>query len=208
MAKTRTNQFKLDATRPFYAGVGVFDLAVERVRTTATDVQTRFNRVDLEPKALRDEAKEAQAKLEARVADFQADAKKLPGRVESFVNEAAAEASETYGDLAARGKDLVNRIRRQQATQDAKAAGNTTKAKAKTARTQTAKSADSSASTAKGATKRAANSTKTAAKTSQTAARNTGNTAKRNAKATGTSARKTASATTRAGSDAASKVGD
>ena len=43
-------QLKLDATRPLYAGVGVVDLAVELARTTATDVQTRISKVDLEPK--------------------------------------------------------------------------------------------------------------------------------------------------------------
>ena len=192
MAKAK--QFKIDATRPFYAGVGVVDVAVEFARTRATDVQSRFGKVELEPKALRDQArtvvvsrvdeltegaKEAQAKLEARAADFQTDAKKFPAKVESFVNETVAEATETYEDLAARGKDLVSRIRRQQATQDAKAAGNTTAAKTKTAKTQATKSAQS-----------------------------TGTTAKRNVKATSTAAKKTASATTRATTDAASKVGD
>ncbi|MDQ3616092.1 MAG: hypothetical protein M3393_05600 [Actinomycetota bacterium] len=190
MAKTNTRQFKLDATRPFYAGVGVVDLAVEIARTTATDVQARFSKVELEPKALRQDAKEAQAKIEARV------------------NETVAEAAETYGDLAARGKHLVSRIRRQQATQDAKAAGKTTVAKAKTTRTQTVNAADSSTTAAKDATKRAANSSKTAAKTTKTAAKNTGNTARRNVKATSTSAKKAASATTKATADAAAKVGD
>lgn len=180
-------QFKLDATRPFYAGVGVVDFAVELARATATDVQTRLSKVDLEPKALRDQARTV---------------------VGSRVDELAEEATETYGDLAARGQDLVARIRRQQATQDTKAAGNTTVAKAKTTKTQTTKSADRSTATAKGAATRAANSTRTAAKTSTTAAKNTGNTAKRNVKGTGTSAKKTASAAARATSDGAAKVGN
>ena len=212
----KTNQFKIDATRPFYAVVGVGDLAVEYARTTATDVQARFSKVELEPKALRDQArtvvvsrvdelaegaKGAQAKFEARAADFQSDAKKLPAKVESFVNETVAEATETYEDLAARGKDLVARIRRQQATQDAKAAANTTAAKAKTAKTQTSNSAQGSGTAVK-------NSAQNAAKTGTAAAKNTGSTAKRNVKATSTSAKKTASATTRATTDAASKVGN
>ena len=54
MAKTQ--QFKIDATRPFYAVVGAGDLAVELARSTATDVQTRFAKVELEPKSLRDQA--------------------------------------------------------------------------------------------------------------------------------------------------------
>lgn len=185
---------KIDATRPFYAVVGAGDLAVEYARSYATDVQTRFAKAELEPKALRDQArslvvtrvdvltkdaKVAQAKLEARVADLQSDAKALRPMVESFTTETVAELNEAYTDLAARGLDLVNRLRKQQATQDAKAAGKTTVAKARTAKTQTVKSAARTTS---------------AAKTS--------------AKATGTSAKKTAAATTDAVTDAATKIGD
>jgi len=191
-----TKQFKLDATRPLYAAVGVGDLAVEFARTAATDVQARISKVDLP-----EDAKGAQAMFEARVADFQSDAKKLPAKVESFVNETVAEATETYDDLAARGKNLVNRIRKQQATQDAKAAGNTAVAKAKTAKTQTSKSAQNSGTAVK-------NSAQNTAQTTASAARDTGSTAKSNVRATTTSAKKTAEATTRATTDAASKVGN
>lgn len=191
-----TKQFKLDATTPFYAVVGAGDLAVEFARTAATDVQTRISKVDLT-----EDAKEAQAKLEARVADFQSDAKKLPAKVESFVNVTVAEAAETYDDLAARGKDLVNRIRKQQATQDAKTAGKTAVTKVKTAKTQTSKSARSSGTAVK-------NSAKNTATTTATAAKETGATTRRNVKATSTSAKKTASAAAQATSDGASKVGN
>lgn len=197
MATSRNRQFNLDASRPLYAGVGVVDLAVELARATASDVQARFSKIELEPRALRDQAR---AVVAGRVDDLQSDAKKLPGRVESFVNETVAEAGETYGDLASRGKHLVNRIRRQQATQDAQAAANTTVAKAKTTRTQTAKSAKSS-STAAG------NSARSTSRTSKSEAKKTSSTARRNAKATRTSARKTASAAARATADGASKVG-
>jgi len=185
---------KIDATRPFYAVVGAGDLAVEHARsyarTYATDVSTRFAKVELEPKALRDQAltvvvsrvdeltkdaKKAQAKLETRVADLQSDAKALPGKVESFTNETVAELTGAYGDLAARGKDLVKRIRKQQATKDTKAAAKTTVAKAKTAKTAVKKTA----STAKSATK-----------------------------ATSTSATKTVSSATEAVTDAAEKIGN
>ena len=203
---------KIDATRPLFAVVGAGDLAVEFARTYATDVQTRFAKVEIEPKALRDQArtvviarvdelakdaKEAQTKLEARVAGLQADAKTLPGKVESFTNETVAELNETYGDLAVRGRDLVNRIRKQQSTQDAKAAGKSTVAKAKTTKTQATKSATASSTAAK----------KTA-KTATATAKKTGATAKSSAKATGTSAAKTASAGTQAVTDGASKVGN
>ena len=196
---------KIDATRPFYAVVGAGDLAVEYARTAATDVQARISKVDIEPKTLRDqartvvltrveelteEAKDAQAKLEARVVDLQADAKAFPSKFESYVNETVTTANSAYGDLASRGRDLVNRIRKQQATQDTKAAANTTVAKAKTTKTQTA------------------NSAKKTAGTTKSAARKTSSTAKSNVKATSTSAKKTASAGTDAASSAADKVGD
>ena len=55
------------ATKPLYAGVGVTDLAVERVRGYVTEAQKRtqqrvaeaqknVRKVELEPKALRDQA--------------------------------------------------------------------------------------------------------------------------------------------------------
>lgn len=203
---------KIDATRPFYAVVGAGDLAVEFARTYATDVQARIAKVELEPKALRDQArtivvsrvdelakdaKEAQAKLESRVADLQAEAKTLPAKVESFTNETVTELNDAYGDLAARGKVLVNRIRKQQATKDAKAATKTTVAKAKTAKTQTSKSAKATSTTAK-----------QAASTTTSAAKDTATTAKSATKATTTSAKKAASATTEAAADAANKVGN
>jgi heparin binding hemagglutinin HbhA len=167
---------KIDATRPFYAVVGAGDLAAEYARTYATDVQTRFANVELEPKALRDQARTI---FVGRVDDLTKDAKEAQAKLESFTNETVAELTETYGDLAARGKLLVNRIRKQQSTKDAKAAGKTTVAKAKTAKTQTVKSAAAAKKTASSATK-----------------------------ATGTSAKKAASATIEAVADGAAKIGN
>jgi len=218
---------KIDATRPFYAVVGAGDLAVEFARNATADVQARFSKVDLEPKALRDQArtlvtarideltedaKEARTSAEKAAKDAREAAEKAAKdareaaekrakgartQVEAYVNEAVAEVTETYGDLATRGRDLVARIRRQQATQDAKAATKSVTTKAKTAKTQTKKSAEGTASTAKAASK----------STSQSAKKTAG-TAKRNAKSTTTSAKKAASASTKAAGDAADKVGD
>ena len=116
---------KIDATRPFYAVVGAGDLAVEAARTYALDaqvrlaeVQTRLAKADIEPKALRDQARTI---VISRVDELAEEAKELPTKVELYVNEAVAELNETYGDLAARGRDLVARVRRQQSTRDAQA---------------------------------------------------------------------------------------
>src|SRR5690349_13060630 len=99
---TRSKATKFDATRPFYAAVGAGDLAVGYARTAATDVQARFAKLELEPKALRDQAltlvtarveelqsdaKKAQTAVEARLAEIQGDAKDLPTRAQKLVND-------------------------------------------------------------------------------------------------------------------------
>jgi hypothetical protein len=189
-----TDQIKFDATTPFYAAVGAGDLAMHLARTAAHDVQTRITALDLEPHALREQArtvfvarvdelnKDVQARIEARVTALQADAKALPSRVEALLNERMGELNITYADLAARGKVLVGRIRGQEATEDAKAAAKNTVAKAKTTGTQ-------------------------ATKTAKTAKRSSAS-AKSSAKATGTAAKKTATAAKKAAEDAADKTGD
>lgn len=229
MAKSTADKFDIrtEATRPLYAGVGVADLAVERVREYVGDVQKRFDtlqkdlqkridRGDFQPKVLRRQAvtvvnervdaltKEARARryaIEARVADLQADALELPVRVQELVNEGAATATDTYGDLAERGETLIARIRRQQSTQATVSSAKTTTAKARTTRTQATKATRSTASTAKGGARTTAKKTSTTAKKSSA-------TPKSSAKATGTTAKKTASNATQAGADAARKVGD
>ncbi|GAB6985389.1 hypothetical protein [Nocardioides pyridinolyticus] len=208
MAKAKFD-IKTEAARPLYAGVGVTDLAVAAVRDYVADVQKKFGGVqkdvqaritgfEFEPKTLRDQAltvvsarvdalsKDAKARraaIEARVAELQADAKTLPTTVTG-----------TYAELAKRGETLVERIRKQQSTKDAKASAATTTAKAKTTTTQ-AKKAGST--TAKKAAKRAS----TTAKKSSTAPRSS-------AKATATAAKTTASSTAQAATDAVQKVGD
>jgi heparin binding hemagglutinin HbhA len=180
MAKAkRSQQIKVDPTRPFYAAVGSVDIAVAAARTSLTDVQTRLSRVELEPKAL---AGQGRTIVVTRVDALQKQAKTLPARAEAKLNEYVADLGETvedlneqYTDLAARGRQLVARIRRQQATQELKAEARKTTTRAKTTTTQAKKAAG---------------------------------TAKRSAKATGTSAQKTAAAATKATQDAAAKTGN
>jgi hypothetical protein len=132
-----TIDLPIEATRPLYAGVGATDIVVGYVREAVADlqkrlaevqkdVQTRITSLDLEPKALRDQAivvvstqidalsKDAKARreaIEARVAELQADALDLQASVNS-----------AYADLAKRGETLVGRIRTQESTQAAAAA--------------------------------------------------------------------------------------
>jgi ElaB/YqjD/DUF883 family membrane-anchored ribosome-binding protein len=205
MARTTfdiTTQIPAGATRPLYAGVGVTDLVVETVRDYVAEMQKRLDEVqksvaglEVQPEVVRDKAtkavsaridtlsKDAQARrrhVEKRVTELQSELQALPTRLQKLVDAQVSTAGDTYTDLVKRGESLVDRIRRQQSTQDAEAAAKTTVSKAKTTKTQ-----------AKKATAKARKSP-----------------AKSSAKATGTSARKTASGTARAVVDAAEKVGD
>lgn len=200
---------KTEATRPLYAGVGATDVAVALVRDYVADVQKRFagvqkdvqtrvTGIDLQPRVLRDQAvtvvsarvdalsQEAKARrtaIEARVAELQADAFQLPNRV-----------NETYAVLAKRGETLVERIRKQESTQQAKASAATTQAKAKTTKTQ--------------ATKGTKTTAKKTAKKASTTAKKSSAAPKSSAKATATAAKKTAASTVEAAVDGAAKVGD
>jgi hypothetical protein len=204
------------AERPFYATVGVTDLAVEAVRDYVTDVQSRVlgfgkdvqknvTSLDLQPKVLRETAvsvvservealqQDAQARrtaFEKRVAELQGEAKAVPSRVQSLVDENVAALEGAYGDLVKRGESLVGRIRRQQSTQDTVKAAETTVAKAKTTRTQATKA------------------TRTTAKKATSTAKKQSATSRGSAKATVTAAKKTASSAARAAAEAAEKIGD
>ena len=112
-----------------------------------------------------------------------------------------ATALAAYGDLAARGNDLVARVRGQQATPDLKAQASTTVSHAKATATTAKKATASTASTASSATKSAAK------KTTSTAKKNAAKT-KTSAKSTATSAKKTATAAQKAVEDTAAKTGN
>jgi hypothetical protein len=181
---------KTEALKPVLAGVGVTDLAVEAVREYVTDVQTRVRgyqksvaSVDLQPKALRDQAVTVVSDTVDSLAALSGDVKTVPAKVQTIVDENRAALNDTYGDLVKRGESLVGRIRRQQSTQATVKSAETTVSKAKTTAKATAKKATSTAK------KQSASS-------------------KSSAKATVTAAKKTASSATQAVTDAAEKVGD
>ena len=191
MAKAKFD-IKTEAARPLLAGVGVTDLAVERVRGYVADVQKKFagvqkdvqksvNDLDLQPQALREQAVTV---VNARVAELQAEAKAYPAKVQALLNDNVA----SYDELVKRGETLVGRIRRQESTKRTASSAKTTTAKAKTTTTQAKKTAAKTTSTAK----------KTAKKSPATSS----------AKATATAAKKTAAGAANAATDAAAKVGD
>jgi hypothetical protein len=140
MAKTqfKVEQIKTEAVKPLYAVAGATEAAYElasgyavEARENAAgrfnDVQKRVKRIEREPKALQNQAvalvndrleeltkdaKEAQAKFEARVAGLQKDARALPKRVQTELDEKVTELASTYADLVDRGEKVVAAIRK------------------------------------------------------------------------------------------------
>jgi heparin binding hemagglutinin HbhA len=104
---------------------------------------------------------------------------------------------ERYDALVVRGETLVERIRKQDSTQDAVSSARSSTTRAKTTRTQARKAASTTSTTAK----KAAQSTSSTARTQ--AAR-----PKSSAKATVTTARKAARSGSKAAVQGAKKVGD
>lgn len=213
MATTKFD-IKTEATRPLYAGVGATDLAVEAVRDYVADVSKTVTKIDFQPQTLRVQAvtvvnsrvdaltKDAKARrtaIEARVAELQAEAKKLPGTVQSLVLENVATLSDVYADLAKRGEVLVGRIRKQESTKATVTSAKTTTAKAKTTKTQAKK-------TTKTAAKKTTTGAKATAKKATTTAKKSS--APASAKATTTAAKATVSNAASAVADATEKVGD
>jgi hypothetical protein len=196
MARNLTQNFK--APTPVLAVIGVGDLAVEKIREVSGDVQARSSKVSLEPKQLQADFETA---AKHRVDDVRAAQNKAQQRAEAVFNEVVAQATTTYDNLAGRGQNLVNRILRQQSTQQAQRAASTTKSQAKATSTTAKKGAANTGSTAKRSASTSASQTRSTAKksASQTQTR---------AKAAGTSARKTAESTGTAATEAAKKVGD
>ncbi len=197
------------AVRPFYAYVGVTDLAVEAVREALTDIQAKardFGKeiserdlsVDFDAKALREAADKA-------VVAVTAEAKAAPAKVQRLVESNFATVTDAYDELVTRGEGLVKRIRDQRSTQEVLKDAKTTVSKAKATRTSATKAAESATSDVRKAAKKAP-AKKAAVKRSPAA--NKAATARSNAKATTTAAKKTAAAAADAVADAAEKIGD
>lgn len=176
-------------SKPFYVVAGAGDLAVRTAR-----------------------------RLPSRLAGLQAEAVALPGKAQTAAVSVAVGAVDVadaaYGELLGRGRTVVGRIRRQQATQDlqrdAATTARRTKAAGRTAASgasDTTSAAKATSTTARKAAKKSTSRTTTSAKRTATTARNRGaSTATATKKAT-RSARSTATSAGRAASAGASKVG-
>lgn len=193
-----------DAT-PVYAVVGATDVAVEKLRSARARA-AKGPILDTKQVSTRVQ----QAPLEAM----------------ALTLGAAQRVEETYGELALRGKKLVDRVQRQQATQDLLAQGKVTISRGKAAATalrrgiaDTRPAAKSTLTVAKrdasGAAADARRTAHTRTAGTKTAAKRTATTAKTRTarvqsatKATVTSAGKTAAAASKATDAAAAKIGE
>ncbi|HEY3559724.1 MAG TPA: hypothetical protein VGL05_19780 [Kribbella sp.] len=160
---------------PFYAIAGAGDLAVEKVRAVGVDVTARFAKLD--QASLQAELTKAQSELTKRFEAIVADARTAPARLRELPKTAQAgltvvlgQAEETYEDLAGRGKDLVERIRHQQATEDLVDTAKTTVSKAKATRTTAKKTAQTASRNVKATATSARKTAKAAAKAAESAA--------------------------------------
>ncbi len=204
MARNQTRNLNQNLT-PVYAVIGVGDLAVEKIRDFGADVQVRSTKINLEPKQLQ---ADIEAVAKQRAEDVRAAQHKAQQRAEEVFNDVVAQATTTYDSLAGRGRKLVDRIRRQQATQDAKASASNTKSQAKGATTTAKRNASSTTSTAKRSAANTASTAKQSASSTTSAAKKGASQTQSRAQGATTSARKTAESAGTAAQQAAEKVGD
>jgi heparin binding hemagglutinin HbhA len=160
-------------TTPLYALAGAGDLAIAKLREIREDVTVRFAALKDQPKSVQAEFSKRQAELTKRFETLAADARTvptqlrdLPGFVQTKVTTVVDQAEAAYDELADRGKDLVTRIRKQQATEDLATAVKNTIGKAKATSTSAGKAADTTTrnvkATATSAKKAAKSATKAA----------------------------------------------
>lgn len=215
MASTTSRRTRpaIDPT-PLFAVVGATDLAVERVRTAVANVnQTQAEAQKHAQKAIRE-------------FDPKAAAQEVLTRAVAVALETASKAEARYEEFAKRGKQLVERIRTQQSTQDLLNQAGNTVSRTKGAVTTTRRSVEGTATALRGtlgvarreaggvirttteSTEQAVDTTERSAKKTTARARKGTTASKAAAKGVRTSAAKTASSAGEAAKDAADKIGD
>ncbi len=118
---------RLRDSKAFYVAAGAGDLAVEKLR----EVPERLNR------------------LQARTGP-----KDLPGVAASYVNQVSARAAGVVDELAARGKRIVGRVERQQATKQLEESARATARKVRSAAGQARETARTAGRAASDASKK------------------------------------------------------
>ena len=116
-------------SKAFYVAAGAGDLAVEKLR----EVPERLNRLQVR------------------------EPKDLPGVAVSYVNQVGNRAAEVVDELAARGKRIVGRVERQQATRQLEDSARATARKVRSAAGQARQTAKSAGRAASDASKKVGN---------------------------------------------------
>jgi len=261
IAEIRKN---VTASTPVLAVVGVTDVVVERLRTAAAraekvqaGVEDALTTYQVE---LRKGLEAAQAEVGKTIAAYQvgldretlpkasqnvraavqqvpAAVQQVPALAVSRALEVAGQVETSYAGLAERGKELVERVRRQQSTQDLLAQSRTTVDRTKAAVTTARKAVDDTTAAAKSVVtigrreagetaaavgetveqsvaqtekvvKQRTSGTRAAAKRTATTARNRTAATKTSAKSAASSAQETAAKAEKAAEKAAEKTGD
>jgi heparin binding hemagglutinin HbhA len=222
---------------PLRAAVGAADLTVERVRDaianasqTQARVEERLARMQhsLEARVTGFDPQQFRARLGEALApkSLQATAQQLPALAVSRAIEVAGIAEARYESLAERGKELMERLRTQKATQDLISQGKVTLSRTKAAVTTARRAVDETAAAAREAVgvgrhevaetvaateeraSEAVEATKKAAGDASAKSAKRATTARSTAKGAASSARKTGSAAKKAAAKAAEKLGD
>lgn len=199
-------------SKPFYVVAGAGDLAVKTVRDMPSLLRpSRLVRITVD----REDVSKA-------VATLTAETMALPGRAQTaavgVAVGAADRADAAYDTLLTRGRRVVGRIRRQQASQELKRDAGTTVRRTKAATTVAKKGTADTRTAAKGtrttakrsastATRKATSSTRVSAKRTATTARKRAAGTRTATRSATTAARKTTKSAARATSAGASKVG-
>ncbi len=129
-------------SKPFYVAAGAGDLAVKTVREVPAKLASaRSVAADID-----------RADVEKAVSTLRAEAVALPAKAQTAVVGAAVEVADktdaVYGELLARGRRVVGRVRGQKATQDLKRDAGTTVRRTKAATTTAKKGASATSSAA------------------------------------------------------------
>ncbi len=188
----------LSRSTTLQAVVGAGDLAVEKFRALQGELATRLDTFD--PKEFRDRAGADVRSTPDRFVEMSA-------KGQAALADALSNAFVTYGDLATRGREVVERIRSQQATEDLQRQAGATAAKARATSTTARKAAGTTARSARSSAARTGSAAGSGAAGTASTARSSASRTRTSAKATTTSAKRTASTAKKATTAAADKVG-
>lgn len=162
---------------------GTFEKARKDIRKTVSDPTPLYAVVGIGDVAV-ETVRGVRAELSTQAADFAPRA---------LLGDVVSTAAARYGELAGRGRSLVTRVRKHDATVELGDQATSTRSKAKAATTTAKKSAAA---------------TRTATKSAGTTARKSGSNTKAAVKSAATSGRRTATAAKKAAEATAAEAGD